>query len=65
MAHDEHTESDVTTEKEGGEERRVSLSITVRPSTRARLEVAASKNNNTISRVAEMSMLEYLDSHGY
>ena len=46
---------------ENGEERRVSLSITVRPSTRARLELAATRGNNTISRIAEMAMIEWLD----
>jgi hypothetical protein len=57
-------EAESIPEKEG-EERRVSLSITVRPSTRARLEIAAARNNNTISRIAEMAMIDFLDTRGF
>ena len=57
---DPQLDGEPTSEKDGVE-RRVSLSITVLPSTRARLELAAVRNHNTISRLAEMAMLEWLD----
>lgn len=60
---DKLLDNDVPPEKEG-EERRVSLSITVRPSTRARLEVGAVRKNNTISRLVEMATIAWLDSEG-
>lgn len=63
MPHDETTHENVAPPSEG-DERRVSLSITVRPSTRSRLEVAAKQENNTISRIAEMAMIAYLDEKG-
>ena len=63
LPNDDKAENEIPPEKEG-EERRVSLSITVRPSTRARLEVGAVRKNNTISRLVEMATIAWLDSEG-
>jgi hypothetical protein len=64
MPHDEITHHEENAPPHEGDERRVSLSITVRPSTRSRLEIAAKQENNTISRIAEMAMIAYLDEKG-